>query len=154
MCTKKKKAEDSHFQTFQTPLLCNAMRVHVRICLRAPPLSCECARSRRGSRLCVRGVICFYRGWQLITNPDKHRGRAEGGEREWGSGGKREGEREGGRGKKGGRLRRAARGIDIWIPLGNRRALWILTRGSGAVGRTAAHLALWQLIDPRRWRYT
>lgn len=76
--------------------LCNAMRVHVHICLLAPPLSCERVRSRRGSRLCVRGVICFYGGWQLITNPDKHRGRAEGGEREWGRGGKREGERVGG----------------------------------------------------------
>lgn len=30
----------------------------------------------------VWGVICFYRGWQLITNPDKHWGREEGRERE------------------------------------------------------------------------
>lgn len=30
----------------------------------------------------VWGVICFYRGWQLITNPDKHWGREEREERE------------------------------------------------------------------------
>jgi len=30
----------------------------------------------------VWGVICFCRGWQLITNPDKHWGRGEGRERE------------------------------------------------------------------------
>lgn len=30
----------------------------------------------------VWGVICFYRGWQLITNPDKHWGREKERERE------------------------------------------------------------------------
>lgn len=98
----------------------------------------------------VWGVICFYRGWQLITNPDKHWGRGEGRERErW----QTRGERKKGEIAQG-------RGIDIWIPQSNRRALWILSSppphgfGLELDHCAAAHLALWQLIDPHQYRYT
>lgn len=91
----------------------------------------------------VWGVICFYRGWQLITNPDKHWGREEGRERErWQT---RVRERE---------EIAPGRGIGIWIPLIYHRGARILLSPSLHESGlefdhcAVAHLAHWQLINP------
>lgn len=88
----------------------------------------------------VWGVICLCRGWQLITNPDKH----------WGS---EEGREEG-------EEMALGWGIGIWIPLSNHRALWILSSqplyefGPEPDNCTASHLDHWWLIIPRQYTYT
>lgn len=81
----------------------------------------------------VWGVICFYRGWQLITNPDKHWGRVEGRERErWQTRArKREEIAPGG-------------GIGIWIPLIYHRG------GSDPAVSTSAWV--WTWVWPLRGR--
>lgn len=135
------------FPSFQVSLVCMRACTHVHLFVCFPVLRvCMLPKGKQA----VWGVICFYRGWQLITNPDKHWGRGEGRERErWQTSGER---------KKGEIAQ--GRGIDIWIPQSNRRALWILSSppphgfGLELDHCAAAHLALWQLIDPHQYRYT
>lgn len=133
-------------QSFQVSLVCMHVRTLVYLFVCFPVLRvCMLPEGKQA----VWGVICFYRGWQLITNPDKHWGRGEGRERErW-----QMRERERGEIALG-------RGIGIWIPLSNHRGLWILSYqplhefGLELDHCTATHLAHWQLINPYQFSYT
>ena len=62
-------------QSFQVSLVCMHVRTLVYLFVCFPVLrACMLPEGKQA----VWGVICFYRGWQLITNPDKHWGRGEG----------------------------------------------------------------------------
>lgn len=133
---------------------CMCTRLCICLCV---SLFCVCACSHRGKQA-VWGVICFYRGWQLITNPDKHWERGRGGgkgeserERERKRWQTREGERKG---------MALGRGIGIWIPRSNCRALRILSSqplyrfGPERKNRAASHLRCLELINPHQYQYT
>lgn len=93
----------------------------------------------------VWGVICFYRGWQLITNPDKHWGRVEGRERErWQT---RARERK----KRLHRVEGLAFEFHWFTTEGFGSCCLLSLRESGLEFDhcAVAHLAHWQLINPR-----
>lgn len=128
-------------QSFQVSLVCMHVCTLVYLFVCFPVLRvCMLPKGKQA----VWGVICSYRGWQLITNPDKHWGRGEGRERErWQT---RERER---------RLRWAG-GLAFEFH-------WVTTECFGSCRPNlcmsldhcaAAHLAHWQLINPHQYRYT
>lgn len=129
---------------FQVSLVCMHVHTLVYLFVCFPVLRvCMLPEGKQA----VWGVICFYRGWQLITNPDKHWGRGEGRERErWQT-------RERGEMALG-------RGIGIWIPLRTHRVLQFLSSqplyefGPELDHCAASNLAHWQLINPHLYRYT
>lgn len=137
-------------QSFQVSLVCMHVRTLVYLFVCFPVLrACMLPEGKQA----VWGVICFYRGWQLITNPDKHWGRGEGRE-----GGEMTNERE--REERRGEEMALGRGIGIWIPQSNHTALRILSSqplyesGPELDHCGASHLAHWQLINPHPYRYT
>lgn len=107
-------------------------------CVHAPGGETACV----GCYLLLQRVTANHLPWQTL------------GER----GGKREGEMTNEREKERGDC--AGRGIGIWIPLIYHRGLWILSspplHGSGLEFDqwVVAHLAHWQLINPRRYQHT